>query len=232
MPHKYSVKSYVAGGIYHAFNRGVNKTDIFIDDQDYRVFLHLLKYYLSPVESLSSVHPILEVSDMRILRPRPLANLEKEVNLLAYCLMPNHFHLLIQQNTADGMTKLLRRISTTYAMYINKRYHRVGYLFQGSYKAVLVDRDNYLLHLSRYIHRNPYDLSKMTGRHLVSYPYFSYPYYLKLKHAPWIKPDTILSYFRNTSSFTSLPAVESYADFVEKYEHDSLPHIANLAIDA
>ncbi len=232
MPHKYSVKSYVPNSIYHAFNRGVNKTDIFIDDQDYRVFLHLLKYYLSPVENLSSTHPILEVSDVKILRPRPLANLEKEVNLLAYCLMPNHFHLLIQQCTVDGMTKLLRRISTTYAMYINKRHHRIGYLFQGSYKAVLVDQDNYLLHLSRYIHRNPYDLNEMTGRHLVSYPYSSYPYYLKHKQAAWIKPDTILSYFRGASSLTSLLKVKSYADFVEKYEQDSLPHIANLAIDA
>ncbi len=232
MPHKYSVKPYVADGYYHVYNRGVNKLDIFFDDQDYRVFLHLLKYYLSPIQNLTSVHPIAEIADMKLLRPRPLANLETEVDLVAYCLMPNHFHLMLKQHTIDGMTKLLRRISTTYAMYINKRHKRVGYLFGGSYKAVLIDNDAYLLHLSRYIHRNPIDLHEMTGRHPVTYPYSSYAYYLKQKQAPWIKPDVILSYFIQAADIHVSLGVHTYADFVEQYDQDPFPHITSLAIDA
>ena len=139
MPHKNTIKPYVDNGFYHVYNRGVNKGDIFFDDQDYRVFLHLLKYYLSPVQSLDKEHPLTDL--MEIVRPRPLANLEKEVDLVAYCLMPNHFHLLLKQNTIDGMTKLMRRLMTTFAMYINKRHHRVGHLFQAKYKAALIQDD-------------------------------------------------------------------------------------------
>lgn len=160
MPQKNTVKTFTENGIYHAYNRGVEKRDIFIDEQDYAVFLHLLKYYLSPLE-VKNVHPLLEFQNFSIVRPHPLANIEKEVELIAFCLMPNHFHLLLKQISIDGMTKLLRRILTTYSMYFNKRYKRVGHLFQGPYKAVLVQNDSYLLHLSRYIHLNPSELTRI-----------------------------------------------------------------------
>lgn len=215
MPHKHTVKPYVMGGFYHVYNRGVNKADIFIDDQDYRVFLHLLKYYLSPIESLDKSHPLGGLTDIKIVRPRPLANLEDEVDLVAFCLMPNHFHLLVQQHTADGMTKLMRRLVTTYAMYMNKRHKRVGHLFQSTYKAVLIEDEQYLLHLSRYIHCNPHVLPSMTGIILVNYPYSSYPYYLGRKHALWVKPKAILSFFRNHQSLPLFKEVPSYEAFAE-----------------
>ncbi|MBI3342775.1 transposase [Candidatus Gottesmanbacteria bacterium] len=228
MPHKHSVKPFVADGFYHIYNRGVNKADIFTDDQDYRVFLHLLKYYLSPIKSLDIFHPFGDITDIKIVRPRPLANLEDEVDLVAFCLMPNHFHLLIKQHSPDGMTKLMRRLITTYSMYMNKRHKRVGHLFQGNYKAVLIEDDTYFLHLSRYIHCNPLSLPSMTGMILVNYPYSSYPYYLGLKHALWLKPQAVLDFFRKQQLLPIFQKTNTYQAFTESavspYPHDSPVH--------
>ena len=94
MPHKNTIRHFIEEGIYHVYNRGVEKRDIFLDEQDYAVFLHLLKYYLSPFD-LEDSHPLMKFQNFTVVRPRPLINLEKEIDLLAYCLMPNHFHLII-----------------------------------------------------------------------------------------------------------------------------------------
>lgn len=227
MPHKHTVRFFIENGLYHVYNRGVEKRNIFLDEQDYSVFLHLLKYYLSPVDN-KNLHPLLEFQNFSIVRPRPLANVEKEVELMAYCLMPNHFHLLLRQISKDGMTKLLRRISTTYSMYFNKRYERVGYLFQGRYKAALIGSDNYLLHVSRYIHLNPLELTRSNP---VSYPYSSYSHFLGMKRAVWLKPDFILKYFDTSKMLHFLKKYPSYKEFVEKYPTDSKDIILNLAID-
>lgn len=232
MPHKHTIKTFVAGSFYHVYNRGVNKNDIFHDDQDYRVFLHLLKYYLSPIETLEKTHPLLEdILDVSIVRPRPLSNLEKEVDLVAYCLMPNHFHLLLRQHTVDGMTRLMRRLSTTYALYMNKRYHRVGYLFQGRYKGAIINEEPYLLHLSRYIHINPLDLQGMTRTNLVNYSYSSYSYYIGIKHAVWIKPQFIIGFFHQTKSSSVFKNVTTYRAFVENENIKSPETIKPLTLD-
>lgn len=165
---------------YHLYNRGVDKRDIFKDERDYKTFLFLLKAYLSPPP-----------------RDIPFAKrntLHQELDLLSFCLMPNHYHLLVKQVTRDGITKLIRRICTNYSMYFNQRYQRIGTLFEGNYKAVIVETDEQLLHLSRYIHLNP----QMAGLGKVNeYPYSSYAYFLNRKKANWMKPDEIQSFFSN-----------------------------------
>jgi putative transposase len=180
MPHRNTIRHFTENGIYHVYNRGVEKRDIFLDDQDYSIFLHLLKYYLSPLDP-EDIHPLLQFQKFSIRKAYPLKNLENEIDLIAYCLMPNHFHLILRQVTKDGITKLMRKISTTYVMYFNKRNNRVGYLFQGKYKAAIVEGDFYLLQLSRYVHLNPIDLQ---GSDPFNYPYSSYKYFLGEKHAP------------------------------------------------
>ncbi len=80
-----------------------------------------------------------------------------EVQLLAYCLMPNYFHLLFYQVSEDGVTKFMRRLATAYSMYFNNRYNRVGALFQGRFRARLLPTDQYVGHVSRYIHLCPHD---------------------------------------------------------------------------
>jgi len=203
MPNRFEIRRFTPDTFYHVFNRGVEKRIIFQDDQDYVIFLHLLKYFLSPGEK-DIKHPLVGLQGYKGVRPRPMTTLFSQVELHSYCLMPNHFHLLLRQIATNGVTSLLRKVATTYSIYFNKRYERVGHLFQGKYKAVVVDRDDYLIHLSRYIHSNPLELG-LTRSDLVNYPYSSYAYYLGEKHAQWLKTDFILDYFKNNS----------YQDFVE-----------------
>ena len=204
MPAKNSVKQFVENGYYHLYNRGVEKRDIFLDEQDYAVFLSYLKKYLDPTGS----------------DPHPLA---KEVDLLVFCLMSNHFHLLVKQSSLNGITKLVRAVCTNYVMYFNKKYDRIGTLFQGKYKAVLVDNDAYLLHLSRYIHLNP-------GSDPKTYNYSSYKYYLGRKNANWIKTTEVLAYFK-TAKRINLKDFFSYESFVDDFKLEPEELLGNLTLE-
>ena len=232
MPSQNTVKLYVAGGNYHAYNRGVEKRLIFLDDQDYRVFLSFLKAYLSPQLDPNKVleHPLDKMTGSRPVRIRPLRSFAEEVSLLSYCLMPNHFHLLLYQKELNGMARFLQALCTSYSMYFNKRWKRIGTLFQGPYKAAYIDRDSYLLHITRYIHLNP---KEMTGSRPVTvreYPYSSYAYYLRLKQAAWLHPEYVLGYFRSAQRRNYRDFL-SYDSFVEDYGEDSKFTIGKVAID-
>ena len=211
MPARNVVKDYVENGYYHLYNRGVDKRDIFLDEQDCVVFLHYLRMYLSPVEELLEGNRL----GSRIQRLISL-NLSKEIDLLSFSLMPNHIHFQVKQYTRDGITKLMRRVITSYVMYFNKKYKRVGTLFQGIYKAAFIRSEWHHLHLSRYIHLNPIKV-----RSPVNFMNFSsYPYYLRKKQVSWIKPEEILSYFKNANK-EGLQDILSYQSFVEDYLGDS-----------
>lgn len=188
MPGKNTIKEYAPENYYHVYNRGVEKRKIFLDEEDYTVFLGLIKKYLTGTN--------------KNLKNRHLFNnLGTEVSLLSYCLMPNHFHLLLFQKTSDGITKLMRRVTTGYVMYFNNKYDRVGGLFQGRYKAAHINGDTYLHHISRYIHLNPDNYK--------NWPYSSYSYYLGQKNAKWLDTSPILSLFEDS------PA--QYSEFVDDY---------------
>ena len=215
MPSKNAIKTYVENGYYHVYNRGVEKRTIFQDREDYSKFLYFIKIYLTPLEELSKEFPLLRSNLVK-------NNLSGEVELLALCLMPNHFHLLIKQNTKVGMTKFLRQLNTSYSMYFNKRHERVGPLFQGRFKAANVETDEYLLHLSRYIHLNP--LAR--GASLDEFDWSSYLYYLgKKEPVSWLNTNFISEYFNNSKRGFS------YKDFVEDYV-DSTPLDSYLTIDS
>lgn len=232
MPSQNTVKLYVSGGYYHAYNRGVEKREIFLDDQDHRVFLSFLKAYLSPQLDPKIVleHPLAKMTGSRPVRIRPLRSFAEEVSLLAYCLMPNHFHLLLHQIEADSMARFLQALCTSYSMYFNKRYKRIGTLFQGPYKAAYVDSDSYLLHVSRYIHLNPLELTRSRPVTMREYSYSSYPYYLRLKQAAWLHPERVLNYFRSAQR-KDYRDILSYESFVEDYGEDSSAMVGKLAVD-
>lgn len=222
MPSKNIVKEYVENGYYHIYNRGVEKREIFLDEQDCVILLHYLKLYLSPVEELKH----LDLPGLRLQRFIRL-NLSLEVDLLAFSIMPNHIHLQIKQITRDGIIKLMRRLSTGYVMYFNKKYRRVGALFQNTYKAALIETDEYLLHLSRYIHLNP---AKITHKKINFNEFSSYPYYLGQKNASWVKPQEILSYFRSAQR-KDLKDTLSYQSFVEDYKESSVEVLGPLILE-
>ena len=210
MPAKNVIKSYVEDGHYHIYNRGVEKRKIFLDDQDYKVFLKYLKLYLNPSEERPV--RIVTIDNYTFKAPaNPLKNYHNELELLCYCLMPNHFHFLIKQKAKNTIELFMRSLATKYSMYFNKRYNRVGSLFQGPYKAVLIENDEYILHLSRYIHLNPVKDSPL-------HVYSSYADYLGKRKTNWIKKEIILSYFK--SSQKNLLEKLSYQSFVEDYTED------------
>lgn len=124
--------------------------------------------------------------------------------LFAYCLMPNHFHFLIRQNLQNSVSEFIKKICTGYSKYFNKKYKRVGHVFQDQYKAVLVEHDNYLTWVSAYIHQNP----KIAGMvvSLDEYSWSSYKDYLGLRQGKLCSKDLILGMFKN---------VEQYKKFVE-----------------
>lgn len=209
---------YAADSYYHVYNRGVEKRTVFEDNLDYRVFLSYFKIALSPEEDEDVVTAEKPAISNKLRR----LHLEKEVELLAFCLLPNHFHLMLYQYSQRGIQKLMQSVMTGYVMYFNKRYDRVGSLFQGRYKAANIDNEAYLLHISRYIHLNTID----AGSQPEGYEYSSYPYYMGKKHAEWIKPEKILQLHNNRR--------QDYASFVNDYtdrkqDLDEIkPYLANL----
>lgn len=216
MPAKNSLKDYSPESYYHVYNRGVAKQNIFLDEQDYKTFLSYFKLYLTP--------PDLQGQSLKIAPTRQLKNYSEELKLLAYCLMPNHFHLFVFQKEADSMANFLRSLATKYSMYFNKKYKRVGHVFQGRYKAVMVTNENQFIYLSKYIHRNPLDILP-TGTILVGYKYSSYPNYLGRFHQDWVDTSDILSYFSKQRQ------AESYCDFVEEIDERDLLMIKNSMLD-
>lgn len=227
MPSKNVVKLYVNEGFYHLYNRGVEKRIIFEDHQDYKVFLKNLKESLTPPEDIKPKTVQIGTNTFTAL-PKPPRNFYGEIELLTYCLMPNHFHLLVRQKKSRSIEGFMRTIATKYAMYFNKRYDRVGSLFQGPYKAVLVENENYLLHLSRYIHLNPVKVSPLRDDFISHYS--SYADYLGIRKSSWLKTEVILNFFKSAQKSGSMDTL-SYQGFVEDYKLDSKVLIGETAID-
>lgn len=223
MPSKNALKEYEAGGYYHLYNRGVNKRLIFKNQQDYSTFISYLQFYLSPPNRRG-----LSSTDRLPVRPsHQLKNYADEIELLAYCLMPNHYHLMLKQNTDYGISHFMSSVITKYVRYFNTRYNRIGPLFQGRYKAVHVTNESQFIYLSKYIHRNPLDLPAFEDdpRRLGSYKYSSYGNYLGLFNQSWVSTQDILSYF--SQSFPS----NSYQNFVEESDPDDITRIAPITLD-
>lgn len=206
MPAKNVVKQYLENGYYHLYNRGVEKRIIFEDEQDYKVFLSYLKEYLEPKDKLK-LEKDLQVSTSWLLKNKiqkkiAMNNYADKIDLLCYCLMPNHFHLLIKQKTKRGIENFMKSLGTRYAIYFNHKYKRVGGLFQSTYKAVLIETDEQLLHLSRYIHNNPSELLSHQGLSLLEYPYSSLSNYLGKWQTKWLKTKLILDFFSYNKNFS------------------------------
>lgn len=202
MPRKNSVKLYYENAFYHVYNRGVEKRKIFLDEEDYSFYLHLLKGALLPPET--GLNPVEMIKRSR-------KNFYQDIELHSYSLIPNHYHFLLRQIKNDAVTEFIRSVCTSYSMYFNKKYNRVGSLFQGIFRAKNITNDNYLIWLSRYIHRNPEDYQ--------NYPYSSYADFLGKRKTHWINTSFILDCFKSQNKSHE----ESYKEFVESKNEDDKP---------
>lgn len=188
MPSRNIIKVNIPDSYYHVYARGTNKQKLFLEAADYKYFLSLFERYLSQKP----------ISDrMGVVYPHFYGRIE----LLAYCLMQNHFHLLFYQVEVTAMEKLMRSIMTSYSRYFNIKYKRTGPLFESRYKASLLDQDAYLQHISRYIHLNP--------RNWQTYRHSSLRYYKSDDVPEWLKPAKVLALFSGGGD---------YMDFVADYE--------------
>ncbi|MBU1085657.1 transposase, partial [Patescibacteria group bacterium] len=151
---------------------------------------------------------------------KKLKNYCDTVKLVSYCLMPNHFHLLLYQTEIDSIHYFMRSLGTKFSMYFNRRYKRVGPVFQGTYKAVEVESESQLTYLSKYIHRNPLPTLEK-GASLDDYKYSSYANYLGRFKQTWVKPADILCYFKKSS----------YRDFVEEVDERDLYLVKDVVIE-
>lgn len=210
MPQKNSRKEYGAGGYYHIYNRGVEKRVIFLDEIDYKKFIGYMKLYLTPPNIINKKQK--DVSGRTIPPSQIPKNYTEEIELIAYCLMPNHFHIFIKQISDMGMASFMQSLTQRYVMYFNKRYKRVGGLFQSRYKTVRVLDERQFTYITKYIHRNPLDiLPKGPGPvGLAAYKYSSYGNYLGLFSQSWVNTSDVLSYFLRKNPRSN------YQSFVEE----------------
>lgn len=203
---------FEAGGFYHLYNRGTEKRDVFTSSVDYERFMTLLYFANSsePVRLDSARRgPTLTKSLLGSARSDSLTD------ICAYCLMPNHFHLLVHERTTPGISRFMQRLLTAYTMYFNTHYERTGVLFQGKFKARDANEDRYLKYLIAYIHLNPISLIepkwKEVGvqdpsrciRFLSSYPYSSYQDYCGIDRIEnkLITKTVLPDYFESSKSF-------------------------------
>ena len=183
---------------YHIYNRGHNRSNIFFDEDNYHFFLRRLREYVAG----------------------------EHARIIAYVLMPNHYHLLVEI-LSNQFSHALQKLSISYTKAINQRRHRSGSLFQGAYKSIIIENDTYLLHLSCYIHLNPVQAGLVKRPH--EWKYSSYPEYIGLRKGSLPQIDQILG------EFASPPIVPRmyrlYREFVEDGIEDTDQTISHLVLE-
>jgi putative transposase len=180
MAHRH--ETIIAGQYYHLYNRGVNRQPIFCCQENWIYFLQRLRAYFQP--------------DL--------------AEIVAYCLMPNHYHILFYAKTDDIGKHIIHPLTVSYSKSFNRYNGRTGPLFEGSYKTILIDKDEYLIHLSKYIHLNP-----VTAR-LVSQPedwlFSSYRDYIGLRKGTLCYSEVILGQFRSKEEYAAFVKAEQRMD--------------------
>ncbi len=189
-------KNFAKGSIYHLYNRGNNKEIIFHDEQDYRAFLFRLglafgikKDDLNKCEITKSLKSRVRIGGLK----------SSDFKLHAFCLMPNHIHLLIEQCEDESISKLLLKVSTSFSKYINIKYKRVGHVFQDRFKSVKMETNPQLMLISSYIHMNPVKDSIINKPE--NYKWSSYSDFIEDRDNSIIHKDFLIEIFGNKNNF-------------------------------
>lgn len=213
--------------IYHVYNRGTDKRKIFLDPSYYSRFISILKHYLTYDYPYSLLMRSLKTAESKAQKQQVFQRLETRkmeppVEIISFCLMPNHYHLTLKQLVEKGTSSFMHRIGTAYTKYFNILQDRSGRLFENTFKAVLVESEEQLVHLSRYHHINPHSLD-LTPKELVNYPWSSLPAYLGKTKPSFINPKMVLAAFKDS---------KSYLDFVlAEISGSETFHIQEIALD-
>lgn len=235
----------VAGNIYHVLNRGVDGRKIFLDDHDYFRFVHNLFEFNDQNEINNGTYYFRQNQSTKALRAPYIAP-ERErkprkllVEVLAFALMPNHYHLLLRPRVDCGITKFMQRLNAGYAMYFNGKNKRQGTLFQGRYKSIVVERDAHFIHLPYYIHCNPLDLRAPEWRRremkntksaidfLKSYRWSSHMDYCGIKNFPSVtQRETLLRFFGGEKEYK-----KTFERWIGDFDRTSGANIVDIALE-
>ncbi len=187
------------GEYYHIYNRGVNKQKIFHDHRDWSRFLFLILYFQS-VETLGHIQRLFEEflksNGQHSVLTKVAQDIKKKrnVELVAFCLMPNHFHLILKEVEEGGIARYMQRVLNAYTKYYNTKHEKSGHLFQGPYQAVHIEDNQQLLHLSAYIHKNPENWR--------SYMWSSYSdMIIKNRWGELLREEIVLGQFKNSQQY-------------------------------
>jgi len=214
----------INGEYYHVFNRGVAKQNIFSSDSDYRQAILSLDYYqYSNLPMKLSRYKQLTIEGQREVKSKIEGLNSKLVQVIAFVLMPNHWHFLLKQIADEGASQFIGQFCNSYTRYYNTRHSRVGHVFQGAFKSVHIESQEQLIHLSRYIHLNPYAASIIKKSELSSYPWSSLPDYLS-GQSNIVEISSILSIFKSTGKYKSF--IFDHADYARELER-----VKHLTID-
>ena len=190
------------GYIYHIFNRGIDRRNVFTGFREYLRAQELIQFY-KHLETPVRYSKFLQLP--KSLRDDVLREINKseiQVDILAYCLMPNHFHFMLQQKVDKGISTFISNFTNAYTRYFNTKHERVGPMFEGIFKAVLVESDEQLIHLSRYIHLNPVVSSIIDESDINDYKWSSYPEYISLLKDNIISnKDLVMSMFESEKHY-------------------------------
>lgn len=211
---------FANGQFYHVFNRGVERRHTFTTSKEFVRAYETLKYYRFanlPLRFSKFLTLNKEEKEKFIVK---LDRKNTLVEIIAYCFMPNHFHFLLRQNKDNGTSKFMANFQNSYSKYFNKKNERTGPLFEGLFKAVLVESDEQLLHLTRYIHLNPVTPYLINEEELPNYEWSSFPEYLNHKEGSFIAADVALNFFKSSEKYNQfvLDQVE-YARTLDAIKH-------------
>lgn len=209
--------------IYHIFNRGVASLPIFLDFKAHQRFLRLVDYYRFS-NTPFSFSQLMSMS--REERESVLVGLKEKnaihVEILAYCLMPNHFHFLLKQITDKGISVFMTNLQNSYVKYFNIKNERAGPLFQSMFKGVRIENDEQLLHVSRYIHLNPSTAYIVEPEDLEDYKWSSLnDYFSNSNNFSFVKSEPVLSFFRKKEDYEKF--ILDQADYQRKL--DKIKHL-------
>jgi len=202
--------------IYHIFNRSIEQRPVFTHKKEYYRALTTLDFYRFKNPPLRLSKALLLENQKREEFFRELKQKGKKlVEIISYCLMPNHFHLLLRQKASNGVPKFASNFTNSYTRYFNTKHKRIGPLFQGIFKAVRIENDEQLIHVSRYIHLNPIVSFIIKEKLLDTYPWSSLPEYLGSQGEEICDKEIVLGLF---------PSKEKYRKFV----HDQIDYAKRL----
>lgn len=210
---------------YHIFNRGLNSIPIFSQKRDYQRFIRSFLLYQNHQPPIKfSQFKTLSIKDKNRLWDKLRKKQNWQVEIIAYCLMPNHFHFLLKQLKEKGITNFIHYLSNSYSHYFNIKYKRKGGLFEGRFKAIRVETNEQLLHLSRYIHLNPY--SSFVVKELESvlrYPYSSLQEYLQKNQTSVCQKAIVLDQFSNPRKYEQFVVDQAdYQRTLDQIKHQTL----------